>query len=193
MRDPRIEAVERRRRWLRIGLFVIILGTLPFYFLGFVLWGTAPPRATAPITPLASLTPIGAGVTVTAGLPTVTPMSLTMTNSSPLLPTPLQFVPLPALSTATPFGGLSTPVFIPSSTVAPSLTPFPTLTAAPTLTPLPVITNTPLPPLPTETPTWTPTFTETPTATNTEVFVLPSETPLPFDPPTADPGTPSGG
>ncbi len=193
MRDPRIEAVERRRRWLRIGLFVIILGTLPFYALGFILWGTAPRHAGAISTPLASLTPIGAGVTVTAGLPTFTPMSLTMTSSSPLLPTPLQFVPLPALPTVTPFGALPTTVFIPTSTLAPSLTPFPTLTAAPTLTPIPAFTNTPLPPLPTETPTWTPTFTETPTATNTEVFVPPSETPLPFDPPTADPGTPSGG
>ena len=35
-------AVERRRRNLRIVLFSIILGTLPLYCLGILLWGTAP-------------------------------------------------------------------------------------------------------------------------------------------------------
>ena len=35
-------AVERRRRNLRIVLFAIILGTLPLYCLGFLLWGTSP-------------------------------------------------------------------------------------------------------------------------------------------------------
>jgi len=34
-----IEAIEKRRRAIRIVLFIIVLGTLPFYCAGFVLWG----------------------------------------------------------------------------------------------------------------------------------------------------------
>ena len=44
-------AIERRRRNLRILLFAIILGTLPLYCLGFLLWGTAPQRIVRTITP----------------------------------------------------------------------------------------------------------------------------------------------
>jgi hypothetical protein len=169
-----IEAADRRRRNIRIVLFTIILGTLPLYCAGFLLWGTAPQRTlNVIVTPLATFTPIGSDITVTVGLPTVTPLGLSPTLLSPLQPTPLQFMPInrppPAIPTETPF---LLPI-IPTSTLAPSLTPFPTNT---------------LPPI--EAPTDVPPPIDVPVVPTVEVPTgPPTNTPLPFDEPTVDPGT----
>lgn len=156
-----LDIIERRRRNLRVILFTVILGTLPLYCLGILLWGTAPqrtatPRATqatgiaATNTPLILLTSTPSDATNTQiGIPTF------------ILPnTPTQFIPIQ-------------PTFLfPSATstlfVFPSLTLAPTLTLIPTSTPFPTATYTLIPP-PTNTPTETPTYTlMPPTATPTE-------------------------
>lgn len=180
MNDLTSQAVLNRRRNIRIVLFIIIVGTLPFYCAGFLLWGTARPRGAANVT-----APIGATNTPLVGEPTQiippssTPFGLTPTLLSPLQPTPLQFVPIQRPPTLTP---AFIPV-IPTSTLAPSLTPFPTITPFPTATPLP--TNTDVPP---------PTNTDIPPVpTNTDVPPLPTNTPLPFDPPTNTPDPSLGG
>jgi len=147
---PSFESVERRRRLLRMVLFLIILGTLPFYCLGGWLWGTSPDRgAIQTETPTGTWTPIGPNTTVTRTLlPTITPL-FSQTALSPLLPTPGQFFPIfptqpPVfIPTAT-----QPPVIIPTSTIAPTLTFPPTNPPPPTITPLPSAT-----PPPTETPT----------------------------------------
>jgi hypothetical protein len=158
-----LDIIERRRRNLRVILFAVILGTLPLYCLGILLWGTAPQGDVTPQpTSIASLTPI------IIGSPSVTPLA---TNTQVTLPTfilpntPTQFVP------ATFFPTFIFPTLTPTPFIFPTLTSAPTLTPFPTLTPLPTLTNT-LIPLPTATPTPTntlfPTDTETPTATMTE-------------------------
>lgn len=172
-----VESAAKRQRNIRIVLFIIILMTTPFYCIGFLLWGTAQPRAST--IPTATTTPIGANVTPTVGLPTVTRIGLTPSLLSPLQPTPIQFVPInrpPTVfipPTETPY---LVPV-IPVDTLAPTLTLIPSATPFPTDAPLPTFT----PP-----PTFTPVPTNTvapPVPTNTEVPVVvpPSETPLPFD------------
>jgi hypothetical protein len=172
-----IETILRRRRALRIILFVIILATFPFYCAGFLLWGTAP-RNTGE-TSIASNTPISnEGLPTVSPLPSLTPLPLTATLLSPLQPTPLQFVP-PGRPPGQPTAPFIPPtVFIPTSTLAPTLTFPPTVAPPPTSAPLPTDpppTETPLPtdpPPPTATPTETPTLTETPTTEGT-VEVLP--------------------
>lgn len=137
----------RRRQLLRTVLFLIILGTIPFYCLGFWLWGTSPasrtPRETG--VPTATWTPIGfdsRSTPITA--PSVTPF-MTSTFISPLQPTPIQFNPVPTVFIPpTSFIPTSTAVIIPTSTQAPTLTPIPTDTPLPTNTPIP--SETPLPP-----------------------------------------------
>ncbi len=157
-----------RQRNIRIVLFIIILMTTPFYCIGFFLWGTAGPRASA--IPTATTTPIGANITPTVGLPTVTRIGLTPSLLSPLQPTPIQFVPInrPPTQyippTETPY---LVPV-IPVDTLAPTLTLIPSATPFPTDAPLPTFT----PP---------PTFTPVPTNTEVPVVVPPSITPLPFE------------
>jgi hypothetical protein len=173
-----VESVERRRRILRIVLFLIILSTMPFYCAGFLLWGTAGVRVSTTETPLFTNTPIGGDRTPT-GLPTLTPLRLTVTIGIPLQPTPLQFNPgFPGSGGNVPTQPIfiqPTAVFIPTSTLAPTLTPFPTNTQPPppTLAPLPTD-----PPLPTNTPEPLP--TEAP---------LPTDEPPPADAPPADAGT----
>lgn len=181
------EAMERRRRAIRIILFVIILGTLPFYCAGFVLWGTARTRSSTDNLTLTPGTPTATMTSTIPGLPTSVPLFLTASLNSPLQPTPLQFfTPIgggSVFSTATP-----TLFFIPTSTFAPSLTPFPSNT------PVPLPTNTPIP-FPTETPISIPTNTPVPLPTDTPVppptdtpILPPTDTPIPFDVPTTDPG-----
>jgi hypothetical protein len=175
-----MEFMAHRQRNIRIVLFVIIVATLPFYCAGFYLWGTASPRSSlnGTATLAATNTPIGANITASPGLPTPTLLPLTATALSPLLPTPLQFVPpVRPPATATVF----LPPIIPTSTAAPSLTPFPSATPfIPSATPIPLPTNTPLPPLPTETPIPPP--TDVPPPTETPIPLPPTETPLPMDP-----------
>jgi hypothetical protein len=134
-----IEALERRRRNIRIILFVIILGTLPFYCAGFLLWGTAPRQSSSQGINTATFTPIGRDVTPSRTLPpTSTSIFASATPRSGLQPTPLQFIP-PPRPTAT------LTVFIPPvDTLAPTLTPYPTNTSAPAPTNPPPPTNTPL-------------------------------------------------
>ncbi len=152
-------AIERRRRFLRIGLFLVILGTLPFYCAGFVLLGTAgrgETRRAGTATP--TFTPIGQDSPATGTLPPTLDFLATATQFSPLRPTPLQFNPPPVFPTATFFFPPTT-VFIPTATFAPTLTPFPTsvpptFTPPPTLTPVPTFTPLPTdPPPPTDPPT----------------------------------------
>lgn len=173
-----LESVGRRRRNIRIILFVIILGTLPFYCAGFFLWGTARPRLQSIATPEQTNTPIGADITPTVGLPTITPLNLTPTLLSPLQPTPLQFVPINRPPTSLPPTATVYLVpIIPTDTLAPTLTLIPSATPLPSATPAPSVTPPP---------------TETPVPTNTEVLP-PTQTPLPFDEPTleapVDPGS----
>src|SRR5258706_5159377 len=142
-----LEALERRRRIIRIVLFLIILSTTPFYCAGFLLWGTARPVGADARTPLATNTPIGGELTPTRQ-PTLTALPLTTTVSAPLQPTPLQFIPLNPIGNGGTGGGggLPTnqpPVFIPTSTPAPTLRPFPTNAPPPPQAPLP--TDAPLP------------------------------------------------
>lgn len=142
MSQSDIEIVERRRTFIRVGLFFVIIGTMPFYLLGFILWGTTPdPQAETRIpTQTPQTTPIG-NPTTTTPRPTLT--LLPVSTLSPLGPTPGQFIPPPIIRTNTPLP----PVFIPTSTIAPTLTPFPTATPFPTNTNVPVIpTFTPIPP-----------------------------------------------
>lgn len=178
-----LTALDRRRRTLRIVLFSIILGTLPLYLLGFLLWVSAPQRPQQR-TATATLDQI---VVTTAAFASNTPLFLTQT--AVLLPTPTNFLPVQPTYV---FPTLTIPpvIFPPVSTLAPTLTSPPTWTPitpswtpiTPTLTntPLPIPTNTPSPTifiLPTDTPS--PTLTETPTMTPTET---PTETVIPMSP-----------
>jgi hypothetical protein len=171
--------VDTRRRNLRIVLFIIILGTLPLYFIGFVLWGTAPSGNTTRgiTTPTATFTPQTLQPTITGTVRLDLTAVVTSTLVSPLQPTPIQFVPGGGGSYIPPGGGQQPPpiqlsptpvIIIPTSTLAPTLTPYPTLTPIPlpTSTTIPVFPTDPPPPtepppLPTDPPTLTP--TETPT------------------------------
>ena len=184
----------RRRQNIRLVLFLIILATLPFYCVGFALWGFAPqnngrtptPSSTvrATVTALATRTPIGQF-----------PTSGVFPTSGPLVNTPGQFIP-PVLPT---FSNFPTATFVipPSATMAPSLTfqVFPTATVPPAAssTPIPFPTETPfvvpdtdgdgvpdnLDPCPNDPypGTGCPPATAAPTS---DPGVLPSETPLPF-------------
>jgi hypothetical protein len=166
------EAVERRRRILRTVLFLIIVGTFPFYCLGFWLWGTAPKSGEADqsVTPRATFTPIGNDVTGTRTLiPSITPLGLrTVTPFNPLPPTPGQFFP-PAISTRflspTPFPTIFIPVFTaaPTLTFPPAPTDVPPPTDPPPPTSPPIPSDTPLPP-PTDTPLPPPSDTPVPVA-----------------------------
>lgn len=186
----------RRRQNIRLVLFLIILATLPFYCVGFILWGTAPQQrpavgpgtatVRATLTPLATRTPLGTFVVPTGSQPT-------------LINTPGQFFPpvgQPTFSFAT-----STFVLFPSSTPAPTLTMF----VPPSSTPIPQATNTPIP-FASDTPipdsdgdgvpdnfdpcpsipypgTGCPPPSPTPSATGEFVgppVMMPSDTPLPF-------------
>jgi hypothetical protein len=171
MIDP-IEAVERRRRLLRGVLLAIIIGTIPFYCLGFWLWGTAPQAGGNENTPAPTNTAIGGGT------PSRTPTSLFTT-------TPLPTLTPPQIPTSSGGGGGGFPpqptavfptAFIPSPTTAPSFTPFPSATPfVPSATPFPTLTWTPLPPATnTLPPTLTPTIFVLPTSTS---GALPTNTP----------------
>lgn len=172
-----LNSANRSQRTLRIVLFSVILGTLPLYCLGFLLWGTAP-RAAGVRTPTPLTQQPGiATATFIPGVATNTPFALP-SNTPFLINTPGQF--FPTQIPATLFFPTATTYYPPFPTLAPTLTLIPT--QAPTLTPLPpTATNTSLPiptdtlpptatntlPLPTETPT------ETPTATPTDTVIPP--------------------
>lgn len=154
---PPAPAPDARRRNLRIVLFLVILATVPFYCVGFLLISLPQERLTP--TPLATGTLPPAERTATSTLmPTSIPL-VSVTPISPLLPTPGQFTPGPIIPP---------PVFFPTATTffpPPTLPVIPLPTAAPTLTPFPTIT--PLPQPTATTIPFFPTDTETPTATIT--------------------------
>lgn len=158
------EQVMRRRRLLRGIFLAIIIGTLPFYCLGFFLWGAAPDlSAQRNQTPTATNTAIGADESPTPG---ATSTSIVTTTPFPTLPnTPTNFVP----PVVTRF--LSPTPFFPTDTAAPTLT-FP----PPTLTPVP--TDTPQPPTPTVTPP-----TPLPPPSDTPPPTIPTEAPTATEPP----------
>jgi len=176
-----ISQVERRRRNLRIVLFIIIIATLPFYCAGFLLWGTAPARQSSDrITITATFTPLATILTPSRTvIATITPLG---TQLSPLLPTPIQFfTPIGGGSgggNGNPFPPTATfPVFIPTSTFAPTLTPLPTNTPIPPPT---------LPPPPSDTPIPIPSDTPIPIMSDTPV-PIPSDTPFTVDMGTVEP------
>lgn len=164
-------AVERRRRNLRIVLFAIILGTLPLYCLGFLLWGTAP-QQNARTPTLASPTAITTQqATATSNIlfPSLTPFQFPTQNA------PTVIVPTFQFPTSAPFPTFAPPTatsfVFPTSTIAPTLTLFPSDTPIPTATFFPTFTNTSI-----ITDTAIPILTDTPTPTPTDT---PSETPIP--------------
>lgn len=174
-----LTALDRRRRTLRIVLFSIILGTLPLYLLGFLLWVSAPQRPQQR-TPTATLDQI---VVTTAAFASNTPLFTTQTAI--LLATPTNFVP-PQQTFIFPTATIPVVIFPPVSTLAPTLTIPPTWTPiTPTWTPItptltftliPIPTDTPSPTtiiLPTDTPSPTPTETQTPTETPTATVIPP--------------------
>ncbi|GIK30421.1 MAG: hypothetical protein J5J04_17375 [Anaerolineae bacterium] len=135
---------ERRRQLLRVILVGIIFTTVPFYCLGFFLWGTAPQRTNNSELPTATTTLLGASATLRpTQFPTLPIISSNLPPLPTLQPTPIQIFP-PVVNPPTRVLSL-TPVVIPSSTLAPTLT-FPPTDGPPTTSP-----DTPLPP-PSDTP-----------------------------------------
>jgi hypothetical protein len=171
------ESADGSRRNLRIALFAIILLTLPFYCIGFVLWSVAP-QTSGPaliITRTATLTPQTREPSETSAVTLTLPPFVTPTGVSPLLPTPIQF------NTPAGGGGITNPGFpptsIPPTVFIPPPTTAPTLTlVSPSSTPIPPPSNTPVPPTNTSVP---PTIE---VATSTTI-------PIPSDTPTATPET----
>ncbi len=172
-----LNTANRSQRNLRIVLFAVILGTLPLYCLGFLLWGTAP-RQNAQRTPTATLDqqfiPTS---TFPPGFASNTPLVLP-TITQPLFATPGQFLPSPIVPTL--FFPTATTFFPQQPTLAPTLTPItPTATFLPptaTNTTIPMPTSTPItptatqiPPTATSLPTETPTETQTATPTDTVI------------------------
>ncbi len=131
-------AADARRRTLRSIFIFIIIITLPFYCLGFLLWGTTPRPVAA--TPAATNTPISIGT-----------QSQTMTNtpSGPASVTPFTFVPVTSapFPTSAPFTSIPiTRVLSPTPTLPlpPTAIPQPTQPPPPTNPPPPVATEPPL-------------------------------------------------
>ncbi|MEP7293663.1 MAG: hypothetical protein ABI835_17885 [Chloroflexota bacterium] len=169
-------AVERRRRNLRIGLFSVILGTLPLYCLGFLLWGTAPNRnVRTPTAVTTSISTLQTSATRTLP-PTLTPFQFPTQNVPTQIVPQFTFNPPTAVIPPTIIQPTATNFIFPTSTIAPTLTFLPTFTTAPTETPIPIPTLE----LPTITSIPTATATETPTETAT--YAEPP-TPIPFDNP----------
>lgn len=139
------EAIERRRRNLRIVLFVIILATLPFYCAGILLWGSAPPRARPTTTATTSVLSTQTLATATRVLfPSITPLGITSTLGN----TPGQFftfVQPTRILSATPLLATATDFIFPTSTTAPTLTLAPSLTPGPTDTLIPIPSDTAIP------------------------------------------------
>lgn len=159
---------ERRRQLLRVILVGIIFTTVPFYCLGFFLWGTAPQR-TDDALPTATTTLLGASATARpTQFPTLPIVSSNLPPLPSLQPTPIQILP-PIVNPPTRI--LSpTPFVIPSSTLAPTLT-FPATNTLP-----PISGDTPLPP-PSDTPGAPDEVNPPPPfATNTQVVFAPTST-----------------
>jgi hypothetical protein len=108
---------------LRGVLFLIILGTLPFYVIGFIVLGsngTTPPDDENISTAITE-TPLGADKTLSPTPSTTPTRNLTATLPSNLQPTPPNFIP-PTRPPATFPPATFPPVIIPTDTPAPTLT-----------------------------------------------------------------------
>lgn len=174
--------LERRRQLLRFVLLGVIVLTIPFYCIGFFLWGTAPQinPATQEATLGATNTPLGGELRLTVTATSTIPLFGTSTQV--LAPTPGQFVPLPtsvlpptfvyltptSAPTLTPIP-TNTPTFttLPPTLVPPSNTPVPTNTSLPTSTNTDIPTATTIPPTNTDIPTPTDSFIPPPSDTPT--------------------------
>ena len=142
---------ENGQRNLRVVLFIIILATLPFYCLGFILWGAAPanPGARDIATSTPTLPPLTRTVTRQPSPTSGFGPLVTVTSLSPLQPTPRQFLPPGGVNPGAPLPPTRylspTPFIIDIPTAAPTLTP------VPTETPIPQDTATTVPVFPTDT------------------------------------------
>jgi hypothetical protein len=139
----RRQAAEQRRHNWRLVLIAIIVITIPFYCVGFVLWGTASPKVTP--------TPAGQGTVI----PTIPPSTAAPSPSA----TPQGFVisitPLVTLPGTEIFPSFVAPTQVfptaylsPTPPLPPTIPPLPTSAPLPTQPPFPTapsITNTPLP------------------------------------------------
>jgi type VI secretion system secreted protein VgrG len=144
-----LETAGSGQRNIRVILFVIILATLPFYCLGFILWGAAPAAVVAPRETATATLPPNTRLPSSTPLPTSESLPfITATSISPLQPTPIQFFP--------PGGGVNplppTSFIPPTQVIIPTSTPAPTLTPVPSQTPIPQATSTTIPIFPTDTP-----------------------------------------
>mgnify|MGYP006277002903 CR=1 FL=1 len=149
--------IGENRTLLRAILLLVIVGTIPFYICGIVLWGVSrdpnAPTATpseAPEQPTSTWTPLGldSNDDPDNARPSPTPLDglpPTFTPFVPIDPTPGQFFPL----VPTAFPTNPPPVVIPpTDTPVPTFTPIPSDTPTPTSTPTdppPQATNTLLP------------------------------------------------
>lgn len=177
--------MERRRQLLRVILVGIIFTTLPFYCLGFFLWGTAPQRTDDNALPTATNTLLGASATARpTQFPTLPIISSNLPPLPTLQPTPIQILP-PVVNPPTRF--LSpTPVIIPSSTLAPTLTFPATDTPPPSPQDTPLLPPSDTPGVPDDANAPPPFATDTPVViapTNTDgpsgVLLPPTDTPSP--------------
>ena len=170
------DAISQRRTFVRVGLFIVILGTMPFYVLGFILWGTASDANAGSEVGTITATNTAIGDNEASATPIDTNTPIVFATIDQLQSTPLQFNP-PVVVPTNP------PAIIPTSTNAPTLTLIPTNTPVPqaTNTDIPLPTNTEIPtdiPLPTNTEI----PTDIPLPTNTEI-PLPTLLPPPSDTP----------
>ncbi len=175
-------AVERRRRNIRIGLFFIIVATLPFYCVGIILLGTAPQqRPSTTRTPAVTASPRPDSTATNTPLPSITPFGTLAGSPFPTLqPTPTQFIPNPGFTFVPPTAILP-PTEFPTLFIPLTLTTAPTLTPFPSDTPIPAATDTPLP-IFTDTPFPTPVDPNNPPTENPGgVIIPPTDTVLPPD------------
>jgi hypothetical protein len=174
-------AVERRRRNIRIGLFFIIIATLPFYCVGIILLGTAPQqRPITTRTPAVTGSPRPDSTVTNTPFPSITPFGTLVNTLPPLQPTPTQFIPNPGFTFVVPTA-IIPPTQPPTLFIPPTLTPAPTLTPFPSETPIPAATWTSLP-IFTDTPFPTPVDPNNPPTENPgQVLLPPTETVIPPD------------
>ena len=144
---------ENGQRNLRVVLFIIILATLPFYCLGFILWGAAPsnPGARDIATSTPTLPPLTRTVTRQPSPTSGFGPLVTVTSLSPLQPTPRQFLPPGGVNPGAPLPPTRYLSPTPFIIDIPTATPAPTLTPVPTETPIPQDTATTVPVFPTDT------------------------------------------
>jgi hypothetical protein len=158
--ETTFDPYAQRRTLIRTVLFLIILATLPFYLLGFWVWGSSEDPSAPGTEGTITATNTALATSTSTNTPSITPFT-TLPGQATLGPTPRQFIPPPPQPTNTQV------IFVPNPTTAPTLTFPPTNTQPPPATnTAPAPTATSLPP-PTDTEPPPPTDTApAPTATN---------------------------